>query len=115
MPYRSWSEVVPFVLEDGYWKELNCIRILDDLISPVKVEVVSPSIYPVMFMPNIKRVIFNDPATIVYWDDGSKTVVKCGKNDTFDKEKGLAMAIIKRMKNNKGNYNDIFRKWIKED
>ena len=25
---------------------------------------------------NIKNVIFNDPATIVFWSDGSKTVVK---------------------------------------
>ena len=43
----------------------------------------------------IKNVIFNDPATIVFWNDGTKTVVKCGKNDTFDPEKGLAMAISK--------------------
>lgn len=25
----------------------------------------------------IKKVIFNDPATIVLWNDGTKTVVKC--------------------------------------
>ena len=35
---------------------------------------------------NIKEVIFNDPATIVYWEDGTKTVVKC-HNETFDEEK----------------------------
>ncbi|MBO4543396.1 MAG: hypothetical protein J5725_09490 [Bacteroidales bacterium] len=77
----------------------------------------SPTPYPLnnRYVPKIKRVIFNDPATIVYWEDGTKTVVKCGENDTFDKEKGLAMAIVKRMMKNKGNYNDIFRKWIKED
>lgn len=43
----------------------------------------------------IKNVIFNDPATIVFWNDGTKTVVKCGKDDAFDPEKGLAMAISK--------------------
>lgn len=48
-------------------------------------------------MPEIKKVIFNDPATIVYWTDGTKTVVKAGKDDTFDKETGLAMAIAKRV------------------
>ena len=41
----------------------------------------------------IKKVIFNDPATIVFWNDGSKTVVKCQEGDIFDPEKGLAMAI----------------------
>jgi len=62
----------------------------------------------------IKDVIFNDPATVVLWKDGSKTVVKCQEGDTYNKETGLAMAIIKKCCSNKGNYNDIFEKWIKE-
>ena len=44
----------------------------------------------------IKKVIFNKPATIVLWEDGSKTVVKLNKGEKWDKEKGLAMAIIKK-------------------
>ena len=63
---------------------------------------------------HICDVIFNDPATIVFWSDGTKTVVKCGKNDTFDKEKGLAMAIVKRITGNKGRFNEIFKKWVTE-
>lgn len=62
-------------------------------------------------IPDIKRVIFNDPATIVYWADRSKTVVKADR-ETFDKEKGLAMAIIKKLCGNKGNYYNVFHKWI---
>ena len=58
----------------------------------------------------IERVIFNDPATIVCWSDGSKTVVKCD-GDKFDQEKGLAMAIVKRILGNKGNYYDLFREY----
>lgn len=41
----------------------------------------------------IKKVIFNDPATIVFWKDGTKTVVKRQEGAKFDPEKGLAMAI----------------------
>ena len=52
----------------------------------------------------IKNVIFAPPATIVYWSDGSKTVVKCSEKDVFDPEKGLAMAIAKRCGGNKGSY-----------
>lgn len=63
----------------------------------------------------IKKVIFNNPATIVYWTDGSKTVVKCQDGDVFDKEKGLAMAIAKKSFGNKGNYCNVFKKFIKED
>ena len=65
--------------------------------------------------PEIKDVIFNDPATIVIWSDGTKTVVKCSENDTYNKEVGLAMCIAKKYFGNKGNYNDVFHKFIKED
>lgn len=62
----------------------------------------------------IENVIFNDPATIVFWADGSKTVVKCQEGDVFDKEKGLAMAISKRALGDKGRYCNEFKKWIPE-
>ena len=63
----------------------------------------------------IKNVIFNDPATIVFWNDGTKTIVKA-ENEPFDPEKGLAMAISKKVLGNKGNYYEIFKKWMpKED
>jgi hypothetical protein len=59
----------------------------------------------------IEKVIFNDPATIVIWKDGSKTVVKVQEGDTYDPEKGLAMAIAKKFFGNKGNYCDKLKKW----
>lgn len=59
----------------------------------------------------IKNVIFNPPATIVFWADNSKTVVKA-ENETFDPEKGLAMAIAKKALGNKGNYYETFKKWL---
>ena len=64
-------------------------------------------------MPEIRDVIFNEPATIVLWKDGTKTVVKCGKGDSYDKEKGLAMCIVKKINGNKGNFNNLFKKWVK--
>lgn len=65
-------------------------------------------------LDKIKNVIFNDPATIVFWDDGTKTVVKA-EDEAFDPEKGLAMAIVKKtMADNHGYYNEIFKKWIPE-
>ena len=64
-------------------------------------------------MSLIKNVIFNDPATIVFWADGTKTVVKA-ENEEFDPEKGLAMAISKKVLGNKGNYYETFKKWLPE-
>lgn len=62
--------------------------------------------------PSIRNVIFNPPATIIYWADGTKTVVKCGKNDAWDAEKGLAMAVAKKAMGNKGNYNKALKRWL---
>ena len=64
---------------------------------------------------SIKNVIFNPPATVVYWSDGTKTVVKCSMNDKFDPEKGLAMAIAKRCANNSGSYYKEIQKWVGEE
>lgn len=81
----------------------------------------------------IRNVIFQNPATIVYWTDGTKTVVNCMDNveakekikngkkiivnkprkcDSYSKEVGLAMAIAKKWAGNQGNYNNIFRKFV---
>ena len=60
----------------------------------------------------ITKVIFNNPATIVFWSDGKKTVVKCACDEAFDEEKGLAMAISKRVLGNHGNYYNEFKKWL---
>ena len=70
----------------------------------------------------IKKVIFSDPATIVIWEDDTKTIVKAGKNDKgkqekYDPEKGLAMAICKKLfgTNKSGsNYYEVFKKWLEE-
>lgn len=60
---------------------------------------------------NIVKVIFNNPATIIKWTDGTKTVVKSSE-EGYDPEKGLAMAIAKKALGNKGNYYNIFRQWL---
>ena len=62
----------------------------------------------------IKDVIFNPPATIVFWSDDTKTVVKCCANETFDPEKGIAMAFFKKMFGNTGSFNKIIHKWVEE-
>lgn len=59
-------------------------------------------------IPSIKNVIFNPPATIILWGDGTKTVVKCSDGETYDYEVGLAMCLCKRMLGKK------YRRWFKD-
>lgn len=63
---------------------------------------------------SIRKVIFNDPATVVLWSDGTKTVVKCGPEDKFDTEKGLAMAIVKKMAGNDNRFHKVFKQYTKK-
>lgn len=60
---------------------------------------------------DIKDIIFNNPATIIFWKDGTKTVVKA-ENEEFDPEKGLAMAIAKKALGNSYDYYDTFKKYV---
>ena len=77
-------------------------------------KIYSDLVNSIMLKPTIKKVIFNNPATIVFWEDGTKTVVKAGDGDIYDPEKGLAMAFAKKFLGNKGNFNEVFKKYLKE-
>ena len=81
------------------------------------------------------KVIFANPSTIVYWNDGTKTVVTCQSNigqrvdtrkhgnkrfyrseralpcEDFDKTTGLALCHMKKMYGNTGHYCEIFKEF----
>ena len=60
----------------------------------------------------VEKVIFNGPATIVFFRDGTKSVVKCQDMSMYDQDKGLAFALLKKLYGN--GYNDIFKKFLWE-
>lgn len=66
--------------------------------------------------PSPKKVIYNGPATIVIFEDGSKTVVKLQEGETMDREKAVYAAICKRMfgsNKNRSNWLDILKPLMK--
>lgn len=90
----------------------NCELAFELMRTKIQLELAKFRLRPEMMIENV---IFNDPATIIFWLDGSKTVVKCQPGDTFSKELGLAMAICKKVYDNKASYNDVFKKWVPQD
>lgn len=44
-----------------------------------------------------KKIIHNNPATIVFWSDNTKTVAKCRKGDIYDPEVGFYVACAKKL------------------
>lgn len=44
-----------------------------------------------------RKWVINGPATILFWQDGTKTIVKCNKDDEFDAQKGYLMAFFEKI------------------
>ena len=63
----------------------------------------------------ISRVIFNDPATIILWADGTKTIAKTHGDDAFDPEKGFAVACAKKLLGSGNAFRMEFTKWAPVD
>lgn len=58
--------------------------------------------------PIVEKIIYNlknpnKPCTIVYWNDGTKTIVKCCEGEDFTKDGGLAQAYLKKILGSRGN------------
>lgn len=68
-----------------------------------------PSAYPGSTRPTfvIDKVLFNPPATIVFWLDGTKTVVKCKEGEEFSEWAGIALCLAKKLYG--PNFHKIFR------
>ena len=104
---KPYTLVIP---SDRYSMMFNCINKNN---STTKHSALIPKCTPkpTKYLPEIKKVKFNGPATIVFWADGTKTVVKCQDGDDYSEEVGLAMCIVKKAFGNMSKYNDIFKKW----
>lgn len=63
--------------------------------------------------PIPKKVKFSGPATIILWEDGTKTVVKCQEDDVFNEYTGVLTCFAKKMFGNKANFNNIINKTVK--
>lgn len=72
--------------EDEIDNDLNLIRMIEELEEEEQYDYLA-----------FEKIIFNDPATIVIWADGTRTVVKACKGDKFDKGVGLKTALLQRV------------------
>lgn len=85
-----------FMGEDGEWHDLFNFN-------DAKIETEDLS-------HKIEKVIFNPPATIIYFGDGTKTVVKCGQHDEFNPDAGLALCLLKHSCENMDiNFHSVLR------
>lgn len=110
-----YSKVIERELYSKVTENIRLKRELDDL----KKEHDTPSAYPkptfglvyqeCKVHPTfvIDKVLFNPPATIVFWLDGTKTVVKCKEGEEFSEWAGIALCLAKKLYG--PNFHKIFR------
>ena len=56
-------------------------------------------------IPEVREIRYNGPATIVFWEDNTKTVVKMQPGEKrYDPDKAFAMAVCKKLFGNKFNH-----------
>ena len=73
-----------------------------------------PDIIPGMDRIYITRVLYNGPATIIFWSDGTKTMTKCHDVDHYSAEVGFINAYLKRVVGSK-EVHDAVCSWVPED
>ena len=62
----------------------------------------------------IRKVIYNRPATIVFWSDDTKTVAKCHGDDIYSPETGLVICCLKKLIGG-SELKRLLNDWIVED
>ena len=83
-----------------FWFDEDCVAVTSDNI---------------LLDDTVKQIIYNGPKTIIIWNDGSKTIVSCGKDDTFDIYAGFCAAVAKKMFGSTSKIKKIIANHIKEN
>lgn len=101
-----WNGHLYVFAPDGKWHDLTATNVKTARNTPTNYSKIP---YGHLL---IKKVHYSGDKTIVMWEDGTKTIVTRGENEDFDPEKGLVMAIAKKVYGNKGNYYNRIKKWL---
>ena len=70
---------------------------------------IAPSAKPIPEGLDPIKIIVNGPATIVFWEDGTKTVVKCAKGETWDIYNAFTAALAIKVFGNNSKIKKILK------
>lgn len=108
---RAWGKTQAYLTELFEGSKIGFLSNTDSTPCPYCKQEKEKEEMDKFLVPKIEKVLFEDPATIVFWKDGTKTVVKAQDGEKFDREKGLAMAISKKALGNDRGYYFTFQRY----
>lgn len=98
---------------DSYWTCMsnNSKSVWRDMLSNT-----TTNLYVVTALrcEDIEKVIFNDPATVMLFKDGTKVVVKKKADEEWNPVIGLTMCMAKYACGNDESFHKIIKKWLPE-
>lgn len=62
----------------------------------------------------IEKVTFSGPVTVVKWNDGTITRVRCAEDEVYDQEKGLLAAMAKKFYENTNIFVEELAYWCEQ-
>lgn len=80
----------------------------------------SVKLIPVCCIPPIENVKYQYSertdkfTTIVFWGDGTKTMVTTADDEEFSQEHGIEQCIIKKVVGNRSRLKKIFKRWCND-
>ena len=113
-----------YKIEVSKLRDCEGIVVNKDLYGKVESIYIGKMKNAIKLAPKVERVIFEGPATVVFWSDGDKTVAKCtecwvGRTgqkcplrktpercSRYSREKGLMAAMLKKLYK---NFEDVLR------
>jgi len=75
----------------------------------------APCFYIEKQAPGVSRILFNDPATVVFWEDGTKTVVKATAGDKYVLYYGFLAALAKKMYGSNAKVQEMIHPWLPQE
>lgn len=123
-PFRTEAGSLIYFPNNGFPESMDVVSV-ESIASTMSLPEYRFTCIPRRWMPcdkvgmatrlEAKDVIYNKPATIVLWEDGTKTVVKCDERDEYDPKIGLALCYMKKALGNSSRaLNDVLKKWSVE-
>lgn len=112
--FNDYSNMIEMQIEKELFSRVSKALYPPTTYPPTTAKFVTPT-SKLIAAYKIKNVIFNNPYTIVFWQDGTKTTVTCGAGDVFDEEKGIFACITKKLYGNKGSYIDNIKPFLTEN
>ena len=64
----------------------------------------------IIVMPEVTKIIHSGPVTVVFWKDGTKTLVRCAAHDAYDEYNAFCAALAIKMYGNNSKLKKMIKK-----